>query len=55
MKVFATDLRVHVDEHENDQQREGDDDLEPFFGALEILKLARPLDVIAGRDTSRSR
>ena len=49
MNVFTTDLRVQVDQHENDQQRERNDDLEPLLGALEIFELPGPLDVIAGR------
>ena len=43
-------LRVHVDENENDEQRERDDDFEPGFRGFEILELPCPLDVIAGRE-----
>ena len=41
--------RVDVNENENDQKREGDDDFQPFLRSLEILELAGPFDVVAGR------
>ena len=42
MKVFDDRLRVHVDQDENDQQREGNHDFELLQRGLEILKLSGP-------------
>src|SRR5207237_8888726 len=46
---FNHRARADVDEHEDNQEREWDHDLEPLFGGLEVFKLTCPLNVVTGR------
>ena len=41
---------VEIEQQEDDQQRHRHDDLEPRLGALQILELAAPGRVVAGRE-----
>ena len=47
---FAEVAEVHVEEQQDEHEREWDDPAEGFFGPLHILELATPLQVVAGGD-----
>ena len=49
MKVSVSRPKVEEQQHHDDDQCRRNDDFELGFGALKILELPTPLDVITGR------